>query len=411
MLVYWIWLTLCKGMGDRMRLQLLQRFQTPEAIYAAKSADFEQVEGLSAGGRKSLLERDLAPARKILEDCAEKKVQILTFSDPAYPRRLKNIPDPPLVLYYKGTLPAFDEFPMIGLVGTRRASDYGLHIAAQLGGQISRCGGIVVSGMAEGIDCEAMTGALHADGIAVGVLGCGADMIYPLSAKELYRAVETKGCILSEFPPGTPPVKWNFPKRNRIISGLSCGVLVVEAPEKSGALITAREALEQGRDVFVVPGNINSPTCAGSNRLLREGAAVVTCGWDVMEEYLGFFPDKIRRAEALPADRVQKTGYDPQPKERKNPPQMGKKKSVQKDFGKKAIDKAASSPYSDVNTAIPALSAEEEKIVLCLKDGERLVDDVVAETGLTTGKVLAALTMLELKGVLKRLDGRRIALK
>ena len=411
MLVYWIWLTLRKGMGDGMRLQLLQRFQTPEAIFFAESRDFDRVEGLAAGGRKSLLERDLAPARKILEQCAEKNLRILTFSDAAYPRRLKNIPDPPMVLYYKGTLPAFDELPVIGLVGTRRASDYGLHIAGQMGEQISRCGGVVVSGMAEGIDSEAMSGVLNAGGLTVGVLGCGADMVYPASAKELYRAVEEKGCILSEFPPGTPPVKWNFPKRNRIISGLSCGVLVVEAPEKSGALITAREALEQGRDVFVVPGNINLPTCAGSNRLLREGAAVVTEGWDVMEEYLGFFPDKIRRAEELPAGQGQKQFHACRLKQEKNLPQTGKKKSLQKDFRKKAIDKAASSPYSDVNTAITGLTEEEKKIVLCLTAGERLVDDVVAETGLTTGKVLAALTMLELKGVLKRLEGKRITLK
>ena len=411
MLVYWIWLTLRKGMGDRMRLQLLQRFRTPEAIYAAESRDFEQVEGLTAGGRKALLDRDLAPARKILDSCAEKKVRILTFSDEAYPRRLKNIPDPPMVLYYKGTLPAFDDLPVIGLVGTRRASDYGLYIADRMGSQICRCGGTVVSGMAEGIDCEAMTGALRAGGVTVGVLGCGVDMIYPPSAKDLYRAVEETGCILSEFPPGTPPAKWNFPKRNRIISGLSCGVLVVEAPEKSGALITAREALEQGRDVFVVPGNIDSPTCAGSNRLLREGAAVVTDGWDVMEEYLGFFPDKIRRAEESPSAQGRKQVRTNLPKQEKNPSQTEKKKSLQKDFRKKVIDKAASSPYSDVNTAISGLTEEERKIVLSLKNGERLVDDVVAETGLTTGKVLAALTMLELKGVLKRLNGKRIALK
>ena len=411
MLVYWIWLTLRKGMGDGMRLQLLQRFQIPEAIFFAESRDFDRVEGLSAAGRRSLLDRELAPARKILEQCAEKKVRILTFSEEAYPRRLKNIPDPPMVLYYKGRLPAFDDLPVIGVVGTRKASGYGLQTAGRLGCEISRCGGAVVSGMAEGIDCEAMTGALNAGGLTAGVLGCGVDMIYPSSAGELYRAVEERGCILSEFPPGTPPVKWNFPKRNRIISGLSCGVLVVEAPEKSGALITAREALEQGRDVFVVPGNIDSPTCAGSNRLLREGAAVVTGGWDVMEEYLGFFPDKIRRAEDFSSAQAPKQRSAQQPKPEKKAAQNGKRKAAQKDFGKKPIDKAASSPYSDVNATLAGLTEEERKIVLCLKNGERLADDVVAETGLTTGKVLAALTMLELKGVLKRLGGKRIALK
>ena len=407
MLIYWIWLTLRRGMGDRMRLQLLQRFGDPKAVYLADPKDLRTLEGLTTAGAKSLQERDMAPAKKILDQCAHKQIRILTFSDAAYPKRLKNITDPPPVLYYKGTLPDFDENPVIGVVGTRKASDYGAHIAGKLGYEISACGGIVVSGMAAGIDCEAMQGALAAGGITVGVLGCGADIVYPASARELYRAVETSGCIVSEYPPGTPPAKWNFPRRNRIISGLSCGVLVVEAPEKSGALITAREAAEQGRDVFVVPGNIDSPSCAGSNRLLRDGAGLVTGGWDVMEEYMGFFPDKIRKAEETPVPQRPKQPRNSPPK----PPEPEKKKPLQAGSGKKAIDKAATSPYSDVNTALAGLSEEERKIVLCLKNGERLVDDVVAETGLTTGKVLAILTMLELKGVLKRLGGKRIALK
>ena len=410
MLIYWIWLTQRKGMGDRMRLRLLRQFGNPQAIYHADPKGFSRVENLTTAAAKSLQERDLSPARKILDQCAEKSIRLLTFSDPAYPKRLKNISDPPMVLYYKGSLPDFEETPVIGVVGTRSASGYGLHIAGKLGYEISRCGGIVVSGMAAGIDCEAMKGALDAGGITVGVLGCGADVIYPTSARELYRSVEAAGCILSEFPPETPPAKWNFPRRNRIISGLSCGVLVVEAPEKSGALITAREALEQGRDVFVVPGNIDSPSCAGSNRLLRDGAGLVTCGWDVMEEYLGVFPDKIRKAEEMPpAERLRQPRIQPG-KPGKEVPQPVEKKPLPKGFGKKAIDKAASSPYSDVNTTLAALTEEERKIVLCLKNGERMVDDVVAETGLTTGKLLALLTMLELKGILRRLPGKRIEL-
>ena len=406
MLIYWIWLSQRKGMGDRMRLQLLRRFQSPRAIYTADAGALAQLEGMTVAARNSLMERDLAPAQRILDQCAEKRIRLLTFFDEAYPKRLKNISDPPMVLYYKGSLPDFDETPVIGVVGTRSASEYGLQIAGKLGYEISRCGGIVVSGMAAGIDCEAMNGALAAGRPTVGVLGCGADVVYPTSARELYRAVETFGCVLSEFPPETPPAKWNFPRRNRIISGLSCGVLVVEAPEKSGALITAREALEQGRDVFVVPGNINSPSCTGSNRLLRDGAGLVTCGWDVMEEYLGIFPDKIRKAEEIPpAERPRQPR-----KTEKEVSQPAEKKHLQKDFRKKAIDKAASSPYSDLNATLAPLSEEERKIVLCLQTGERMVDDVIAETGLTTGRILALLTMLELKGILRHLPGKRIEL-
>lgn len=407
MLIHWIWLTLRRGMGDRMRLQLLQHFGTPEALFSADSKALQQVEGLTAAAVKSLQDRDLAPAQRILDQCAEKGIGLLTFPEEAYPKRLRNIADPPMVLYYKGRLPDFDANPVIGVVGTRKASDYGLHNAGKLGYELSRCGGIVVSGMAAGIDSEALRGALAAGGLTAGVLGCGVDVVYPSSAGQLYRAVESFGCLLSEFPPGTPPAKWNFPRRNRIISGISCGVLVVKAPEKSGALITAREAAEQGRDVFVIPGNIGEASCTGSNRLLRDGAALVTCGWDVMEEYLGFFPDKIRRAEDPPAAEPPKQPRIQPPR----PAKTEKKKTLSEKTGKKVIDKAASSPYSDVNTALTGLSEDEQKIVLCLKNGQRLVDDVVAETGLTTGKVLSAMTLLELKGRLIRLSGKRIALK
>ena len=411
MLIHWIWLATRPDMNDREKLVALEHFHDPEDIFFAQAEHYGQVTGLSENAVEALKDKNLLPAEQVLADCARGKIHILTFRDGAYPARLKNISDPPLVLYYKGTLPDFDGLPVIGVVGTRKASLYGMTAAKRLGYQIGRCGGMVVSGAASGIDGVAMQGALSADTPVVGILGCGVDVVYPLSNKGLFADTERHGCLISEFVPGTPPYKWNFPKRNRIISGLSCGVLVVEAPEKSGALITAREALEQGRDVFVVPGNIDSPTCAGSNQLLREGAAVVTDGWDVMEEYLGFFPDKIRRAEKPLSVQGRKQVRASLPKQEKNLPQTEKKKSLQKDFRKKVIDKAASSPYSDVNTAISGLTEEERKIVFCLKNGERLVDDVVAETGLTTGKVLAALTMLELKGVLKRLNGKRIALK
>jgi len=406
MLAHWIWLAHRSGVNDRMKLALLRHFPDPEDIYFADSEAYAHVEGMTAEIRQALTDKDLGSAEKILAECRNKKLRILTIRDAAYPVKLKNIPDPPLVLYYKGQLPEFDSNPVIAVVGTRKASAYGLTTAKRMGYQIGKCGGIVVSGMAYGIDGMAMSGALTAGAKVVGVLGCGADIVYPLSNRALFRDVENYGCILSEFPPGTPPAKWNFPRRNRIISGLSCGVLVVEAPEKSGALITAREAAEQGRDVFVVPGNIDSPTCAGSNRLLRDGAAVVTCGWDVMEEYLGFFPDKIRKAEEAPASgRPEQLRTQPP-----DPAKTEKKKAPPKEMGKKAIDKAASSPYSDVNAALAGLTEEERKIVLSLQCGERLVDDVVAETGLTTGKALAILTMLELKGILTRLPGKRIAL-
>lgn len=416
MLIHWIWLAHRPGLSDRLKAALLQQFRDPEDIFFAETDAFRHVDGISEEAIGSLGDKDLSGAQKILEESDRKKLRILTYRDAAYPARLKNIADPPLVLYYKGQLPEFDALPVIGVVGTRKASAYGLQTAKRMGYQIGKCGGIVVSGMAYGIDGMAMSGALSAGQKTVGVLGCGADIVYPISNRALFRDVEEFGCILSEFPPGTPPAKWTFPKRNRIISGLSCGVLVVEAPEKSGALITARLAADQGRDVFAVPGNIDIPTFAGSNRLLRDGAIMVSSGWDVLSEYTGLFPDKIRKLDA-PA---RQSAYPDELARQEEPAPLkvaqkaavpGKKKDLKKEFKKKAIDKAASSPYSDVNTVLAGLSPEGQKIVSCLQNGERLVDDVVAETGLTTGKLLAALTMLELKGVIKRLPGKRISLK
>ena len=417
MLVHWIWLAHRPGLNDRAKLELLQHFRDPEDIFFADDGAFDAV-GLSQEGKAALRDKNLGPAEEILEACSREKLHILTCQDAAYPARLKNIADPPIILYYKGRLPDLDGSPVIGVVGTRKASAYGLTTAKRMGYQIARCGGIVVSGMAYGIDGMAMAGALTAGAPAVGVLGCGADIVYPPSNRGLFRDTEEYGCILSEFAPGTPPAKWTFPKRNRIISGLSCGVLVVEAPEKSGALITARLAAEQGRDVFAVPGNIDQPSFVGSNRLLRDGAIMVSSGWDVVSEYEALFPDKIRKADApmhqtAYPDEVKKAaaeGEKPLLKVAQKPRLPRESENLKKELDQKGIDKAPSAPYSDVGPILAKLSAEEQSIVTALSGGERLVDDVIAETGLSTGKLLSSLTMLELKGIIKRLPGKRIVL-
>lgn len=418
MLVHWIWLATRPHINDRMKLELLRSFCDPEAVYFAAKEDYASVEGLSEEGRAELLDKSLRQAEQILDSCRQENLGVLTYQDAAYPGRLKNISDPPLVIYYKGRLPDFDGSPVIGVVGTRKASPYGLSVAKRMGYQIAKCGGILVSGMAYGIDGLATRGALTAGSCAIGILGCGADMVYPVSNRTLFRDMADYGCLLSEFPPGTPPYAWNFPKRNRIISGLSCGVLVVEAPEKSGALITANLAAEQGRDVFVVPGNIDVPTFVGSNRLLRDGAIMVSHGWDILSEYEGLYPDKVRKFTGGTAQQAYPDEIRRAPEEEKqgrkvaqkavSPRQMPEKKETKE---KIVIDKRETSLYSDVNDTLPKLSDTERKIVEALRVGERLVDDVIAETGLPAGKVLATLTLLEVKGVVKRLPGRHICLK
>lgn len=418
MLVHWIWLATRPDVNDRVKVELLRHFQDPEAVFFADSESYLPVEGLTPEGKKALEDKDLRPAERILRQCDEKGLHILTYQDAAYPGRLRNIADPPLVFYYKGRLPDFDGSPLIGVVGTRSASSYGMNAAKRMGYQIAKCGGIVVSGMASGIDGMAMQGALTAGTSVVGILGCGADRVYPPSNRGLFRDTERYGCIMSEFPPGTPPAKWNFPKRNRIISGVSCGVLVVEAPSRSGALITANQALDQGRDVFVVPGNIGVESCVGSNRLLREGAIAVSSGWDILSEYEALYPDKIRKSDA-PArqtaspEELQRAAEaeNKNAKVAKEPRILGKKQAPKQKIDKKVIDKAESSLYSDFNDKKISLTPEEQSIVSALEAGERLVDDVIAEMGLPAGRILATLTLLEVKGVIRRLPGKRICLQ
>ena len=405
MQIHWIWLAHRPGVSDRMKALLLEHFSDPEDIYFAEESAFSGISGLTDHALEGLKDKSLTQSEEILAVCDRKNLQILTFSDENYPQRLKNIADPPIVLYYQGELPDFDDNALIGVVGTRKASPYGLAAAKRMGWQLAKCGGVVVSGMASGIDGVAMQSALSAGGTVVGVLGCGADVVYPASNRQLYADTAKFGCILSEFPPGTPPVSWNFPKRNRIISGLSCGVLVVEAPEKSGALITAHQALEQGRDVFVVPGNIDVDTFVGSNRLLRDGGILASHGWDILSEYEAQFPDKLHKDDApvqLPREKSVEL-----PKVAQKPRIPGKKEKLDK----KVVDNRKRSSYSDVNKEQPKLSDSEQRIVSAIGQRERLVDDVIAETGMAAAQVLPLLTVLEVRGVVKRLPGRYIALK
>jgi DNA processing protein len=400
-------------------MALLQRFSDAEDIYFAEAGEYAQVEGLTQEAVTSLQQKSLVGAERIVDDCHRDNIQILTWQDALYPKRLKNIPDPPVVLYYKGRLPEVDALPLIAVVGTRSASAYGLTAAKRMGYQIASCGGLIVSGVASGVDSMAMRGALTAGTPVIGVLGCGADVVYPASNRALYADTERVGCLLTEFPPGTPPIGWNFPRRNRLISGLSCGVLVVEAPEKSGALITARQAADQGRDVFVVPGNIDVESCRGSNALLRDGAIAVSSGWDVLSEYEALFPGKISKNTRT----AFQTAYPDEVEQQDNgeekivlkvaqTPKVPEKKSRRSIFSKKKeIDNGPAAPYIDAEESLPALSAEEEKLVSLLRENVELVDELIAGTQLPAGQVLAVLTMLEIKGVVARLPGKRVTLK
>lgn len=422
MLVHWVWLAHRPGLSDWLRWQILQQFKDPEAVYFAD--DYTCVEDLTREGLRGLQDKDLRSSEQILRQCMQKHISVVTIQDALYCSRLRNIPDPPILLYYRGRLPDLDSTAVIGVVGTRKASRYGLSAAAKLGRQIGKGGAIVVSGLAKGIDARAMEGALLSGTPVVGVLGCGADVVYPEENRDLFEDVRHGGCIFSEYPPGTPPLSGNFPRRNRIISGLSSGVLVIEAPRRSGALITARLAADQGRDVFVVPGPIGNYVCEGSNSLLRDGAIAVSCGWDVLSEYEYAYEGKISGSPApirhekgtlqdLPLKEEAAEQEEPEAENPQGPDQCPPEESSEapEKSDKKVIDNPAAQPYIDINDILSKCSAPEQAILKVLSQGQCLVDTLIEKTDLNTQQVLSELTILEIRGYIERHPGRQVSLK
>lgn len=414
MLQYWLWLSTRKGIGPKGVLKVLTYFTTPQAAFQADKEEYRRAK-LTEKECAALADKNMDGPRWIVDACAERGIHILTMQDAGYPERLRNIADPPAVLYYRGNLPAVDNEPLVAVIGSRDSSILGLSMAKRLGYQIASCGGIVVSGMAKGGDGMAMTGALSAGRPVIGVLGCGVDVIYPSCNRHIYEDTVRRGCIISEYPPGTEPTRYSFPARNRIISGLSLGVLVVEAPERSGTLITANFALEQGRDVFAVPGNANVKSCAGSNRLLKEGAILTESGWDVMSEYEAQFPGQIHKAQAgqfitLSPNEMRR---NLQPVKKSVPVQerVPPKKSVKEKpgFDKKAVDNPEQPDYIVVQD-LPGLSEDERKILTVLQDGPCLLDDLINASGVSPGPALSSLTMLEIKKYVVRLLSNRYEL-
>lgn len=399
MLIYWIWFAELTHISLAQKHQLLQHFSDPEEIYHSSERAFSEFPKKIVA---ALEHKDLTRAREILRNCQDRGIRVLTFGDRMYPKRLKNIYDPPLVLYYKGILPEWEAQPVIGVVGTRKATPYGLQTAMQLGNQVAACGGLVISGGAEGIDTLALQGALRAGKPVVAILGGSVDVVYPASNKQLFAQVSQRGCLISEYPPKTRAYHWHFPIRNRIISGLSNGVLIIEAPQISGALITAGKAAEQGRDVFVVPGNIGVDACVGSNELLRQGAIPVLSGWDVMREYEAIYPGAVLRKK--PSVEPCEEAYLPVAEEPVYPAGSAVKS---KPSAKKDIDNGEKSTYSVCQDLTP----EEQMVAKLLTIQPRLTDEIIAESNMPAGTVLSILTKLTLKGVAKNHPGRRISLK
>ncbi len=390
---YWLWLSAAPELGAPAKAELLRAYGDAEAVYAAPEGEATRLGLVKASEEEALRRHELKNAALLEKECEHQGLKLVTFADAAYPRRLKTIWAPPAVLYVKGELPPIDETAVVAVIGTRKASPYGLKLGAQLAAGIVRCGGTVLSGLTEGIDAAAARGALEEGTACIGVLGTAHERAYGPLAEELQR----RGVLVSEYPPGMPTYRSHFRERNRISAGLSAGVVVVEAPEKSGALLFAAEANEQGREIFAVPGNVDAANSAGTFALLREGAKPVRTAWDVMVEFERAYPAVHRAAEKEPA---------PEP-DLQEPNVSVQTPSVDK----KPVDKPQGRDYIDLQEQLAGLSEDQLKIVSAIDRGGSHIDDIIEATGLSTARVLSQLTVLEIRGYVRREAGRRITLK
>lgn len=353
---YWIWLSTISGIGARRFLKLLEMFDSPQMIYNASDKELIQLSRVLGEkcAQQILSSRNELALRRAESILLSPGINIITLQCSEYPTLLKTIYDPPPVLYIKGQ-PLRIDGPTIAVVGSRRSSEYGRVVAERISAQLAQLGVTVVSGLARGIDTMAHKGVLSTDsGYTIAVLGCGVDHVYPPENIGLYKAISERGTIISEYPPGTLPAAGNFPARNRIISGLSHGTLVIEAGLKSGALITVDCALEQGREVYALPGNISSQFSTGTNKLLKEGAKLITSVEDILEDL-----------------------------------------NITNCFG-------AAKP---TNRAI-ILDFFETEVYNALEDGEKGVEELIQKTGIDIGRLNAVLTIMEIKGIIKQIPGK-----
>lgn len=394
-LKYFLWLTQRKGFRPGEVGALLSHFGTPEAVYYAQREEYELL-GLGGSKRKALEDKSLDGAERTLEDCDRLGIHIMTIQDADYPERLSQIYDPPCVLYWKGRPLNVDDHLTIGVVGARKSTPYGEDLALRLGLELARAGAVLASGMAVGIDSFGLRGALKGGGTVIGVLAGGLDVVYPRENRLLYQDVTAAGTLLSEYPPGTEHAGFHFPVRNRILSGLSMGVVAVEAGEPSGTLITARSALEQNREVFAFPGPVRAETSRGCNRLIQRGEAkLILSAEDVLEEFQPMFPGRVKTLPPMEkeaaAERLERTGPVPPAEE----------KPV------KEVDKAPRRAYISLSDDPEAFTDDERDILLAVQRQSLTADEISEAAQIPARRVLSALTMLQLRGMVEERPGKR----
>lgn len=387
----WLALALVPGVGTTLFVRLLARFRTAGAVLKASEAALTEIVGPKLAGRirnyKDVV--DVAAQERLLE---QYEATLVTMDDPAYPRALAEIYDPPLVVFTRGELRQQHDYA-VAIVGTRTPSAYGFRVAQKLGRELAARGITVVSGLASGTDTAAHQGALEVGGQTIAVLGCGVDVVYPAENAGLMHEIVQHGCVLSSFFMGVKPSKGHFPFRNRIISGLSLGTIVVEAPPGSGALITARFAVEQGREVFAVPGQIGDRNSMGPHSLLREGAKLVETVEDILTEL--DLPAELRIApRPAPAEARPAVTQEPE--------------LVPRAPAKKAAPAAPAPRPAPAPPQMP-LGEVERDVLASLSPTGSFVDEIALACRIPVSEALSTLTMLELKGLAKQFSGKRFA--
>ncbi len=417
----WVWLSLACGAGSTVPELLISVFGDIDSIYEATEDDYAELK-LKLPCLTALCDKSLDEAMRIVKWCEMKKVGILTPDDGRYPSRLYSTHAFPAVLYYFGRIPEIDKRLTIAGVGTRQMTEYGSNNAYTICRDLAKEGAIIVSGLALGIDAVCHRAALDVGGMTVAVLGCGLDCAYPPQNRDLMVEIARKGTIFTEYPPGTEPFKKNFPMRNRIISGLSHATVVFEADENSGSLITARRAMKQGRPVYALPGNTGTLSSLGTNELLTNGAFAVTKAGDILDnykEYIHNVPGKtLPKAPKLSPSPAKKIvdGFETVPSGYKKPQSAPKSEQIsvsvpvqptaeQPPVKEPLLSKPVKNTKEKAAQLISALNLTERTLYDALSRTEPLTSDELTSTGYPINKINAALTMLEIKGLILSMPG------
>ncbi len=405
-----IWLSRCRGVGPVTAAELLRELKTADAVYEARREELiEACPDLRENAVKSLCDKRLDESERIMEQCLKKDIRVIGLGDREYPAILSEINDPPVVLYVRGHWPDFDTAPGIAVVGTRDATTYGSTAACNIGVALGRAGLITVSGMAHGIDGNAHWGALYAGGITVAALAGGADVCYPREHRDLMEEIMLTGAIVSEYPPGTEPMGSHYHQRNRIISGLCVASVIVEAKDyRSGSLITARHAADQGRDVYAVPGSWHMAASQGCNQLIERCEATLLTSPEVLVENYAEQPPKNKGRER------QRDGNDAEPyrDEPEDPQDEGTAETISARKAPPMPKKEHSTPPDSDATGITdimeKMSEDEQCIIKLVGEGAKSIDDIIDSCGLPASRTMSLVTMLEVKGVLSQERGELV---